>query len=133
MGRKHRRPDPEDTIPDVLPLPPVSESATDYEPVEPEIVAAPDIVVATPDAPAAVGEREGVSPKVPQPDALPVVIPPITRADRISAGKLIARKLGIAPAAAQEQSARLSDDQVRAVLSLQLAEDPRERLRQILA
>jgi hypothetical protein len=91
-----------------MPMPPVAEVATDYEPAIPEIVAAPDVL------------------------ALPAVAQPITTADRISCGKVIARKLSIAPAAAQEQARLLQDTQVRAVLDLQLADDARERIRGIV-
>lgn len=66
------------------------------------------------------------------PPEIPETTPSITAADRISCGKVIARKLGRAPAACQEIAAGLSDDQVRGILALQLQTDPASEINAIL-
>jgi hypothetical protein len=57
---------------------------------------------------------------------------PIDHAARVSCGKFVARKLGLAPAHAQARAQLLDEDTVRAVLALQLEADPAPRIRGLL-
>lgn len=134
MSRRHRKPaaiddqpqsDADDSdpiaVPDVIPFPVVAESATAVTIEELEIVTAPQLTV--PETPAVASEP------------IPIDLPPlleITRSDRVSAGKLIARKLGLTPIAGQERAACLQDTQIRAILDVQLLADADTRIRQIL-
>jgi hypothetical protein len=117
--RKHKpaaAPVPESVV---QPLPPVAEAATDVQVEQP---AEAPCRAELPPEPCQEGEAVWCLPPVCE------VIP----ADRVSAGKLIARQLGMPPAAAQERARLLQDTQIRTILACQLEANAAERIRQIL-
>lgn len=98
-------------------------------PIDPPIVAeaATDVTVQ---------EAQAIAPRplavtaTPAPDEQTALIS-IDTAARISCGKVIARKCGLAPAAGQAYAHLLHEPQVRQILALQLETDPADQIRAI--
>jgi len=120
----------QDQIPDVLPMPAVAEAAVCVETTDGPLSAVVEETTSEPPAEVDVIGLQVVD-SIDEPAELPEPVE-VTRSMRISCGKVIARKLSMAPAAAQQIAALLHDTQIVAILGLQLEADAAARINQIL-